>query len=224
MKELRKRHHAQARGSELLPVTINDNPVYNNTPSLGFLSTSGKRRKRHNGKVTLNWNVCMMSFMAMAGCAILVVWCLQSRRMNTSTASNVTGSGDQHLETETERIIPKKDKNLNVEKIQNKIQDNENKSHFSIKQPKKIYSKIKCSDNGSFGYLNDDYCDCLNDGRDEPLTSACSFVLIRNTSITCPSLTKIGTDGHPQIISIYASRINDGIIDCLDGSDEATVI
>lgn len=26
-------------------------------------------------------------------------------------------------------------------------------------------------------YLNDDYCDCEDDGKDEPGTSACSFIL-----------------------------------------------
>jgi hypothetical protein len=67
---------------------------------------------------------------------------------------------------------------------------------------------IICS-NGAKGYLNDDYCDC-SDGRDEPLTSACSHVLVQIGSFTC-------VDGSG---TIFASRVGDGVKDCADGSDE----
>eukprot|EP00553_Chaetoceros_curvisetus_P013087 CAMPEP_0204638084 /NCGR_PEP_ID=MMETSP0717-20131115/38456_1 /ASSEMBLY_ACC=CAM_ASM_000666 /TAXON_ID=230516 /ORGANISM="Chaetoceros curvisetus" /LENGTH=200 /DNA_ID=CAMNT_0051657727 /DNA_START=5 /DNA_END=607 /DNA_ORIENTATION=+ len=66
---------------------------------------------------------------------------------------------------------------------------------------------VKCSD-GSFGVLNDDYCDCL-DGSDEPNTSACSNILVQRRSFLCNDGTRI-----------FPSRINDGVKDCPDGSDE----
>jgi protein kinase C substrate 80K-H len=64
------------------------------------------------------------------------------------------------------------------------------------------------------GYLNDDYCDCLEDGSDEPNTSACSHVLVQQPTFHC-------TDGTAVI---FASRIMDGIKDCLDGSDELELV
>jgi protein kinase C substrate 80K-H len=60
------------------------------------------------------------------------------------------------------------------------------------------------------GYLNDDYCDCLEDGSDEPNTSACSHVLVQRPTFHCADGTAI----------IFASRVMDGIRDCPDGSDE----
>jgi protein kinase C substrate 80K-H len=68
--------------------------------------------------------------------------------------------------------------------------------------------KITCPD-GTPARLNDDYCDC-SDGSDEPLTSACSHLLVRKETFPC-------RDGSG---AIYASRIRDGIRDCADGSDE----
>jgi hypothetical protein len=68
--------------------------------------------------------------------------------------------------------------------------------------------KIRCPDGGE-GYLNDDYCDC-EDGSDESLTSACSHLTVQSSTFHC-------LDGTGQI---YASRVRDGIKDCLDGSDE----
>ena len=63
------------------------------------------------------------------------------------------------------------------------------------------------------GVLNDDYCDC-QDGSDEPLTSACSHLLVNNRTFSCPSSVS------GEMIKLFPSRIRDGIVDCSDGSDE----
>lgn len=78
---------------------------------------------------------------------------------------------------------------------------------------------------------DDNYCDCMNTGCDEHRTSACSDLLVaqavfecglgfKNTGSLRPSLA---IDRNLQLMSsksIYASRVNDGVCDCLDGSDE----
>jgi hypothetical protein len=72
-------------------------------------------------------------------------------------------------------------------------------------------NRFLCPD-GAVGYKNDDYCDCWEtDGSDEPETSACAGVVIREATFPCRDGT--GT-------SIFPSRVGDGIRDCADGSDE----
>ena len=70
------------------------------------------------------------------------------------------------------------------------------------------------SSSGSFtrtgSILNDDYCDCWSTGEDELSTAACSRVLVATKSFDC------GIGGQ----SIYASRVNDGVCDCINGRDE----
>ncbi len=63
------------------------------------------------------------------------------------------------------------------------------------------------------GVLNDDYCDCP-DGSDEPLTSACSHLLVGQKLFSCTAAS------NGEAIKLFPSRIRDGVIDCQDGADE----
>jgi protein kinase C substrate 80K-H len=60
-----------------------------------------------------------------------------------------------------------------------------------------------------FSRVNDDFCDCVFDGSDEPGTSAC-----QNGRFYCDTQNS----GFPEFV--LSSRVNDGICDCCDGSDE----
>ncbi|XP_077289239.1 glucosidase 2 subunit beta [Arctopsyche grandis] len=65
-----------------------------------------------------------------------------------------------------------------------------------------------------FSWVNDDYCDCPEDGADEPGTNACD-----NGHFYCATQTKHLTGrGTPHLVP--SSRVNDGICDCCDGTDE----
>ena len=56
--------------------------------------------------------------------------------------------------------------------------------------------------------FNDDFCDCIRTGYDEPGTSACNIGKFAcNKALIEP-------------FEIYSSMVNDGICDCCDGSDE----
>lgn len=61
--------------------------------------------------------------------------------------------------------------------------------------------------------MDDNYCDDLVNGCDEPNTSACSLIKKTATFQCQRSVT-----GEPHML--FSSRVGDGICDCCDGSDE----
>jgi hypothetical protein len=78
----------------------------------------------------------------------------------------------------------------------------------------KIQYDFQCLNSKLKGVLNDDYCDCP-DGSDEPLTSACSHILVGRRLFSCTAKTSTG-----EAMQLFPSRIQDGVVDCHDGSDE----
>jgi hypothetical protein len=81
---------------------------------------------------------------------------------------------------------------------------------------------VTCGDLITIGFENDDYCDCP-DGRDETKTSACSHLLVDRPVFVCGAAAAGGTgtaSGPASPVTIFASRVGDGIVDCPDGSDE----
>ncbi|CAB3363948.1 Hypothetical predicted protein [Cloeon dipterum] len=75
--------------------------------------------------------------------------------------------------------------------------------------------QFKCIQSGlliDYIKVNDDYCDCPRDGSDEPGTSACS----ENGRFYCTFHQRAS---KPDAW-IPSGRVNDGICDCCDGSDE----
>lgn len=73
---------------------------------------------------------------------------------------------------------------------------------------RKLFS---CAQGGAHDcILNDNFCDC---GDDEPETSACSTVTVAQNTFQC-------VDREYIDMKLPSSRVNDGICDCCDGSDE----
>lgn len=85
---------------------------------------------------------------------------------------------------------------------------------------KPTFPTITCGDGITIGYLNDNYCDCRDNGADEPLTDACADVTVAKLTFTCHNHHN-DDDDHAEPLRIFASRVHDGIWDCPDGSDEA---
>ncbi|XP_055615658.1 uncharacterized protein LOC129761864 isoform X2 [Toxorhynchites rutilus septentrionalis] len=65
-----------------------------------------------------------------------------------------------------------------------------------------------------WGMVNDDYCDCPDDGSDEPSTNACA-----KGRFYC-RFQKRHRTGRGGYTSIPSAWVNDGVCDCCDGSDE----
>ncbi|XP_058824844.1 uncharacterized protein LOC131685253 isoform X2 [Topomyia yanbarensis] len=66
----------------------------------------------------------------------------------------------------------------------------------------------------SWSRVNDDYCDCPEDGSDEPSTNACA-----RGRFYC-RFQKRHLTGRGGDTSVPSSWVNDGVCDCCDGSDE----
>ena len=69
-------------------------------------------------------------------------------------------------------------------------------------------------------FINDGYCDCLG-GEDEFNTSACAGVMFWSGTISSDEgMVRDEFTCSIEGINIPISRVNDGICDCCDGSDE----
>lgn len=71
--------------------------------------------------------------------------------------------------------------------------------------------ELKCPSSGKVltpEMINDNRCDCPDDGFDEPGTAACE-----KGRFYCKNVEKLGT-------YIPSFKVNDGVCDCCDGSDE----
>jgi hypothetical protein len=206
------------RNESLLPLTISHAPLVINETTIG--RRIKPTRKKATSLTRCAW-WCLVVLFGFACCLMLVKRKTTRDSVNKGDTSRLEDSSkvrsdafnkdNKHqLEdisktegTVVRNLAPKERwrKKENVENVRGKAQT------------------ITCPD-GSTGILNDDYCDCLTNGIDEPKTSACSHILVQSIGLTCQSATKVDPEGHPLAVDVYPSRIRDGIKDCLDGSDE----
>jgi hypothetical protein len=79
--------------------------------------------------------------------------------------------------------------------------------------PQIVMSCGETSDKNREGVLNDDYCDCSGSGVDEVKTAACSYFTAAKETFRCD-------ESNENSLSIFSSRVNDGVCDCSNGADE----
>jgi len=133
---------------------------------------------------------------------------------------------------------------------QTSLQKQPSLSTTQQQQQSKIVYNFQCTSNpNQKAVLNDNYCDCLDDGSDEPNTSACSHLLVGKKVFSCDNQHhdeqireqnrqqksskrrlldrlrgKIENANHDSSndrgVMIYTSRVHDGIIDCPNQADE----
>lgn len=123
-------------------------------------------------------------------------------------------TAEQHSELDTADVA---DKN-NSEPI--KIIRGIRLFDFDAYKPK-FDGKFQCLDGSKnilFDRVNDNFCDCIEDGSDEPSTNACEL-----GKFYCKHQKRHIT-GRGRDVYVPSNRVNDGICDCCDGSDEWTTI
>eukprot|EP00808_Paulinella_micropora_P022877 g62768.t1 len=101
------------------------------------------------------------------------------------------------------------------------------KSRRAIYQEAVTHGTLTCSGGISVSSdkVNDNYCDCPEDGLDEPGTSACA-----KGHFECPittaclevhdKLKRLSNNLCRTFSQIPSSQVDDGVCDCCDGSDE----
>lgn len=130
---------------------------------------------------------------------------LRPRKVNemhdkAEVAAEGNDKGNSGAEGKKEAAGKKKDAQNDIQNVEEVKGNQESKLTFRCEKSGKIISVLK---------LNDNYCDCPEDGSDEPRTNACA-----NGRFTCLKHTK----SFPE--SIPSGWVNDGVCDCCDGSDE----
>lgn len=192
-----------SQSETLLPLTIGSN-----SPHVSKEANIGRRRKPSK-RSSYSW--CQVVVFGVIFCLVLSILLIRNDKIRSDETRFPENANVSHevSSNSTKHLMPQKS-------WLNKVLPSRRRS--DIENAKTII----CSD-GTTGYQNDNYCDCLDNGVDEPQTSACSSILVQYKALTCQSATKLDSGGLPLLIDIYPSRINDGIKDCLDGRDELSL-
>ena len=124
-----------------------------------------------------------------------------------------SSSSNPEISTSSELLPFSHDAGRNVHNVADHITSEPPRVH-SQQSPKIIV--VSCGedfDKNREGALNDDYCDCLGSGVDEAKTAACSYFTAAKETFRCD-------ESYDNSLSIFSSRVNDGICDCPNGADE----